>query len=211
MASPPGSRGGRVKLCIADPPYLGRGKYYGGRGSFTGFKTDGTMSKAADTHPEASEWDIPERHVQLVRDLEDKYDGWAIAMSRDSLPVYLSAAPTAHVAVWHNPAAWPPGGRIHATWEPVLVRTTPRKLAVVDRPPMASMSQAERAMVFDIRPKDVLVAVPLRSAGFIGAKPPAWTRWVLDMLGYNPEEDTVEDLFPGSGAVSAEIAQGVLL
>jgi hypothetical protein len=31
------------------------------------------------------------------------------------------------------------------------------------------------------------------------------------MLGYNPEEDTVDDLFHGSGAVAAEIAQGVLI
>jgi hypothetical protein len=47
--------------------------------------------------------------------------------------------------------------------------------------------------------------------GFAGAKPRAWTRWVLDMLGYDPDEDTVDDLFHGSGAVAAEIAQGVLL
>jgi DNA modification methylase len=30
--------------------------------------------------------------------------------------------------------------------------------------------------------------------------------WVLDALGYE-EGDTVDDLFPGSGAVSAAIAQ----
>jgi hypothetical protein len=31
------------------------------------------------------------------------------------------------------------------------------------------------------------------------------------MLGYDPETDTVDDLFHGSGAVAREIAQGVLL
>jgi hypothetical protein len=31
------------------------------------------------------------------------------------------------------------------------------------------------------------------------------------MLGYDPDTDTVDDLFGGSGAVAAEIAQGVLL
>jgi hypothetical protein len=46
---------------------------------------------------------------------------------------------------------------------------------------------------------------------FVGAKPAGWTRWVLDMLGYDPDTDTVDDLFPGSGAVAAEVAQGVLL
>jgi hypothetical protein len=30
------------------------------------------------------------------------------------------------------------------------------------------------------------------------------------MLGYDPETDTVDDLFHGSGSVAAEIAQGVL-
>jgi hypothetical protein len=45
----------------------------------------------------------------------------------------------------------------------------------------------------------------------MGAKPQAWTRWVLDMLGYNPETDTVDDLFPGSGAIQKELNQGVLL
>jgi len=44
-----------------------------------------------------------------------------------------------------------------------------------------------------------------------GAKPRAWTRWVLDMLGYDPDVDTVDDLFGGSGAVTAEINQGTLL
>ena len=39
--------------------------------------------------------------------------------------------------------------------------------------------------------------------GFAGSKPAAWTLWVLDALGYDPHADTVDDLFPGSGAVSA--------
>jgi hypothetical protein len=30
-------------------------------------------------------------------------------------------------------------------------------------------------------------------------------------MGYDPETDTVDDLFGGSGAVQAEINQGVLL
>ena len=50
-----------------------------------------------------------------------------------------------------------------------------------------------------------------RGRDFVGQKPRQWTRWVLDMLGYDPETDTVDDLFHGSVAVAAEIAQGVLL
>lgn len=40
-------------------------------------------------------------------------------------------------------------------------------------------------------------------------KPAAWTRWVLDALGYDPAVDEVHDLFPGSGAVTAA-ADGML-
>ena len=180
-----------MRLAIADPPYLGRARYYDGsdRPKYHG---KGRMGKSADAHPNAGAWDDPATHKGLIADLA-AYDGWAIAMSRDSLPLYLSCAPTARVAVWHNPAAWPPGNRIHATWEPVLLHIPePRRAG----PPSV---------------KDVLISVPPRRSGFIGAKPPAWTRWVLDMLGYDPETDTVDDLFGGSGAVTAEINQGVLL
>lgn len=51
----------------------------------------------------------------------------------------------------------------------------------------------------------MLVAAAPRS-GFVGAKPQAWTHWVLDCLGYQPDSDMVSDLFPGSGAVAAAIA-----
>ena len=44
------------------------------------------------------------------------------------------------------------------------------------------------------------------TSGFVGAKPDAWTRWVLDMLGYQPGDDEVDDLFPGSGAVAPAAA-----
>lgn len=40
--------------------------------------------------------------------------------------------------------------------------------------------------------------------GVVGAKPEAWTRWVLDLLGAE-RSDTIDDLFPGSGAVAAAV------
>jgi len=45
--------------------------------------------------------------------------------------------------------------------------------------------------------------------GFLGSKPPAWTRWVLGLLGYDPATDELTDLFPGSGLVAA-VADGML-
>lgn len=40
--------------------------------------------------------------------------------------------------------------------------------------------------------------------GFTGAKPAAVVWWLLDVLGAEPK-DAVDDLFPGSGAVTEAI------
>ena len=53
----------------------------------------------------------------------------------------------------------------------------------------------------------LLLASPTRQRGVVGAKPARWTWWTLDCLGYEPGEDEVEDLFPGSGAVSEAIQE----
>jgi hypothetical protein len=74
-----------MKLCIADPPYLGRAVRWYGEGG-CGY---GNGVNQADNHPEAYLWDLPETHKQLVRDLERDFDGWAIAMSVHSLSTYL--------------------------------------------------------------------------------------------------------------------------
>jgi hypothetical protein len=46
---------------------------------------------------------------------------------------------------------------------------------------------------------------------FIGAKPAAWTRWVLDAMTYDPESDEVFDMFHGSGSVTDALSQGTLI
>lgn len=55
-------------------------------------------------------------------------------------------------------------------------------------------------------PCSTAIATAAPRAGFTGAKPPAVTRWVLDLLGADPDDEVV-DLFPGSGAVAAAAAQ----
>jgi hypothetical protein len=85
-----------------------------------------------------------------------------------------------------------PGGlRLISKWEPVIV--------------FVPESRRGREQ---LRVTDVLIAAGPRK-GFAGAKPGAWTRWVLDMLGYAPGEDELVDLFPGSGGVTAA-ADGML-
>lgn len=189
-----------MKLAIADPPYLGRAACHYGLDAVVDWHS-GPVARArghaygrasTSLHAEAAIWDDPARHVQLVRDLDAEYDGWAIAAWRTSLPVYLEADPGLRVAVWVKPGAVPGGARIVTSWEPVLLRIPATRTAAV-------AGQGIR---------DVLTASAPRIA-HTGAKPRAWTRWVLDMLGYR-DGDSVTDLFPGSGAVTLEIAQSVI-
>lgn len=186
-----------MRLAIADPPYLGRGaRWYGdGRGGGR-TRSDGHWARNGrkpDFHPEAAEWDNPERHQQLIRDLERDFDGWVVAGAADSLPTLLAAAPrSAQVAIWGKPNAMPGGARVLNRYEPVIVR----------------VPDARRDRSTGLRVADLLFA-PTRPQGFLGSKPPEWTRWVLDLLGYNPSVDELVDIFPGSGAVTAA-ADGML-
>jgi hypothetical protein len=174
-----------MKLVIADPPYLGRARrWYGeGRGHSGG-------RGRADLHDESTQWDTPEAHMSLIEQLEETADGWAVAMSPDSLPLYLAHVPTGtRVAVWARANGIPSGSRIRAVWEPVLVKT-----------PKARIAHGTGASTDD------LLTAGIPAGGFAGRKPEAWTHWVLDMLGYDPALDVVEDLFAGTGAVSDAIA-----
>lgn len=202
-----------MKLCIADPPYLGYGSMWYGPASLTPEQSAQTRPvdnrrtphmgggninppRKADIHPDAHLWDDPAMHRDLVVRLCRDYDGWAVAMNPGNLADYLTWTPQPYrVACWVKPNAMPTRSRPIRSWEPVVLRVPDgRRRPIEGRPPV----------------RDYIVA-PKPQGAFAGAKPPAWTRWVLDMLGYDPETDTVDDLFAGSGAVAAEVAQGVLL
>lgn len=184
-----------VKLAIADPPYLGRAqRWYGVDGCGAG-----AGKHRADEHPAARAWDDPEAHRQLVRDLVAEFDAWAVAMSPHSLDVYLAEVELGsrtgyRVGAWVKPRAAPSGSRIATSWEPVLFYLPPSRRPHGSGPAVRDFVECSPGM-----------------SGFIGSKPAAWTRWVLDVLGYDPDVDTVSDLFAGSGAVAAAAAQGVLL
>lgn len=178
-----------MKLAIADPPYLGRGaRWYGdGRGHFN-------KERNSDNHPKASEWDSPAAHLILVDRLAHEFDGWAIAGAPDSLALYLSACPPdVRVMVWNRGNGIPSGSRIGSQWEFVI----------------AYVPESRRGRGVHLATSDVLTCGVPNMSGFVGAKPPAWTRWVLDVLGYVPGEDELHDMFPGSGAVAAA-ADGML-
>jgi len=177
-----------MKLAIADPPYLGRANRWYGNGC-----GDGYGIGRADEHPEAYLWDKPETHIEMVRQLERDYDGWAIAMTVHSLSTYLSVIETdsrngIRVMAWIKTKAVPSGSRIATSWEPVIVKV-----------PAERRGHGTGKSI-----KDHLIANP-DGIGFVGAKPAAWTEWVLNAMGYQ-EGDEVTDLFAGSGSVANAVA-----
>ena len=182
-----------MKIAIADPPYLGRAeRWYGSSGV-----GDGYGLGKADEHPEAHLWDLPETHKNLVLELEANFDAWAIALSVHSLSTYLEVIKTdsrngIRVCVWHKPASVTSGSRIKNNWEPVIVK----------------VPEDRRGYKGGFQVQDVMTCPPLRS-GFVGSKPPAWTAWILELLGYR-EGDQVTDLFLGSKSVSRALSNRTL-
>ena len=185
------------RFAIADPPYLGRAhRHYGQRDVSVEFGSGpvrmstglGPSLRQTTEHPDAAEWDKPEKHQEMVQSLLADFDGFAIAMHRTSLRHYLEWLPDAWIAVWHDSRMPAGGARIVGAWEPVLVQTPLMR---------------RRGRGLNVR--DVLIA-PHPEVGHIGAKPRAWTAWVIEMLGAGPDDEVV-DLFPGSGLVAAELAQ----
>lgn len=195
-----------MRLAIADPPYppqfserrdrpdgplrlTARSRAVRWYGEGPGRQSVNTgRTRPADIHPAAAEWNDLGRHRQLLEDLVDGYDGWAIATTPDGLGAYHPLPVSARVLSWVKTRSLPGGHRIHASWE-----------AVILMPP-----EGRRSRLTGPRVSDVLVTPTPQ--GFAGAKPPEWTRWVLDCLGHDTDTDIVDDLFPGSGAISRVLA-----
>lgn len=176
-----------MRLAIADPPYPPHRNGRHPRASrWYGSQQLSAIDKPADVHPDAAEWDEPERHRRLLLDLADQYDGWAIATSADGVRFYEPLPSEARIMAWVKPNAQTGSHRLHSLWEAVIVF-----------PPAGRRSNRNGVGMVP----NVLTAC-VRPVGFIGSKPPEWTRWVLDALGHR-DGDEVVDLFPGSGAVSA--------
>ncbi|WP_157249715.1 hypothetical protein [Nonomuraea typhae] len=130
-------------------------------------------------------------HPALIAHLAT-YDGWALSTSAAALPTVLALCPPGvRVAAWHRgerPTAsrWP----LNA-WEPVIYTQ--------GRPNDPSRRTcATRRVDSLVHGISAMTTLPER---VIGAKPAAFCRWVFDLLGAQAG-DSLDDLFPGSGAVS---------
>jgi hypothetical protein len=163
-----------LRLAYADPPYPGNAGLYRG-------------------HPDyAGEVD----HAELVARLAG-YDGWALSTSAAALPAVLALCPAgARVAAWHR-GERPNGAsrRPLNAWEPLIYhggrQASPAAGDDASRPVGARRVDS---LVCGV---SAMTTLPGR---VVGAKPAAFCRWVFDLLGARPG-DTLDDLFPGSGAV----------
>jgi len=169
-----------MKFAYADPPYLGNGYRY------------------AAMHPEALTWDDPETHRALIARLVADYpDGWALSASSTHLHTLLPMCPpNVRVLAWCKPwAKYLPGISPAYGWEPVLMRGG-RKIA-------RDQMTARDWHVGNHSPRKH------KPEGFVpGMKPRGFCRWLFGAFNAMPG-DTLDDLFPGSGAVTAAWAEWV--
>lgn len=163
-----------MRFAYADPPYLGCGKRLYG-----------------DLHEAAADWDSMDAHIALIERLGREYpDGWALSLSSSSLRVLLPLCPEgSRVLAWVKPfASWKPGPRIFYAWEPVI---------------MAGGRPWKKG---EWRTRDWVAATPpvferRNSTEVPGQKPDTFCFWLFDAFGIHAE-DTLDDLFPGSGNVT---------
>ncbi len=142
-----------------------------------------------DRHKDAADCDDPEWHRALIARLVDEYpDGWALSLHEPSLRIILPMCPPdARTMPWVKPfASFKPGVGVAYAWEPVIVRGGRKRTR---RQPTV---------------RDWVAANITLRKGFPGAKPADFTFWLLDVLNVQPG-DVVDDLFPGSGAVTRAI------
>lgn len=134
----------------------------------------------ANRYPENEEVD----HQALIERLAE-YDGWALSTDETSLQYVLGLCPPkVRVLAWCRPNCSPFYPFPFAAWEPVIcVPARPRDMDAV-------RSYAEITTV----------GGHMERENYRGQKPRAFCEWIIRCLGAKPE-DTLDDLFPGSGVM----------
>lgn len=122
----------------------------------------------------------------LIAQLEYGFDGWILHTSSTALAQIVPLIPpTARAMAWVKPfAAFKRNVPVAYAWEPVFVKPV--------RKPVVS----GRAVMRDWISEPIAL-----KRGLVGAKPERVCWWAFEVVGAQPD-DTLTDLFPGSGAVS---------
>lgn len=131
-------------------------------------------------------------HAALIAQLA-AYDGWVLHTSSVALAQVLPLVPKdARLMAWVKPfAAFKRNVSVAYAWEPVIVKAA-RKPVVSGRIVM----------------RDWIAESITMKKGLTGAKPRNVARWAFEMLGAQPI-DTLDDLFPGTGAITTAWQQWV--
>ena len=128
-------------------------------------------------------------HAALIERLEHDYDGWILhaAATPESVAVlapFVRETGARWVAWVKGFAAFKRNVPVAWAWEPVIVKPT--------RKPVVS----KRLVLRDW----IECPITLRR-GLTGAKPEAVCHWCFETVAARPD-DTLDDLFPGTGAVA---------
>lgn len=164
-----------MKLGYADPPYIRCAHLY-------------------RDHPDyAGEVD----HAQLIDRLQSEFDGWVLHASAtdysiaELAPLVLGIG--ARWCSWRKGfAAFKKGVPVAYAWEPVIIKPA-RKQVVSKRLVMRDWIETVEYQ------DDIKWSITLKR-GLTGAKPEAVVHWACELMGAHPN-DTLADLFPGTGAV----------
>lgn len=128
-------------------------------------------------------------HVDLIHRLDTQYDGFVLHTSSVALGQIMTIVHEydveCRVMAWVKPfAAFKRNVPVAYAWEPVLVKPC-RKPVVSGRMVM----------------RDFLAEGITMKRGLSGAKPERVCHWLFECVGAHPD-DALDDMFPGSGAVS---------
>lgn len=142
-------------------------------------------------HPSAAVWDDKATHLALMQRLVTDYpDGWALScLPRDLVWQLPAAPPDVRVAAWVKPWHQIRPTSVQYAWEAVLWRG-------------GRLNPKRNPMVRDWHQESAT-----RMRGVPGAKPLSFNAWILALLGYDPDLDECDDLFPGSGGMG--LAQAI--
>jgi hypothetical protein len=142
-------------------------------------------------HKDAADCDKPQWHATLIRRLSDEYpDGWAMSASSTSLRLLLPLCPQdVRVGAWVKPVcSFKPNVNPAYSWEPVIWRGGRKR-------------RRWEQKVLD----HTIISVNMQHRlDFVGAKSAAFVHWLIRLLNIQ-KQDQIDDLFPGSGAVTRHI------
>lgn len=176
-----------LTVAYADPPYLGCCGLY------------------QHPHPDERCWDDLETHRLLIERLSTDYsDGWALSLTSSSLQRLLPLCPPdVRIGAWAKTfGAFKKGVRPAYMWEPVIFRGGRNPGWGHPHQPPEKGGQQTTPKDFHVgHYADMLLSPITLKRGLTGAKPEAFCFWVFDLLNLGAD-DTLVDLFPGSGAVT---------